>query len=110
MAGRVTGGNLRLLDANRLIGTRALRALGPGQTLDRVRRPIHAQSLRRLMYLDAAFCGRDSDQLDAAPSIAATSARTTWKPCSKTAGRQANPRDRPPLYSIAPAPRRWHHG
>jgi len=62
-----TGGNLRLLDTNRLISTRALRALGPGQTLDRVRRPIHARFLRRLMYLDAAFCGRGSDQLAADP-------------------------------------------
>lgn len=58
-----TGGQLRLLDTNRLISTNALRQLGLGQRLDITRRRIHAKLLRRLMYLDAAFRGRRADQL-----------------------------------------------
>lgn len=56
-------GHLRLLDTNRLINTNALRKLAPGQTLDIGRRRIHALLLRRLMYLDAAFRGRNRQQL-----------------------------------------------
>lgn len=65
-----TGGRLRLLDTNQLINTRALRALAPGRPLDVGARPIHARLLQRLMYLDAAFCGRSRDQLAADPVYA----------------------------------------
>jgi hypothetical protein len=62
-----TCGRLRLLDTNRLINTNALRRLRPGQTLDVGRHPIHALLLRRLLYLDAAFRGRDRHHLTADP-------------------------------------------
>jgi hypothetical protein len=50
-----TTGHLRLLDTNRLINTKALRALPPGQLLDTEARPIHAAFLRRLIQLDARY-------------------------------------------------------
>ncbi|MFG1924391.1 hypothetical protein [Cryptosporangium sp. NPDC048952] len=58
-----TAGNLRLLDTNRLISTRALRQLPPGARLDIERRWIHARFLRRLMYLESAFLGRGRSEL-----------------------------------------------
>ncbi|MGW5442732.1 hypothetical protein [Streptomyces asiaticus] len=65
-----TDGDLRLLDTNQLINTRALRALAPGRTLDIGHRRIHAALLRRLMYLDAAFRGRTRAQLISDPLYA----------------------------------------
>jgi hypothetical protein len=62
-----TSGNLRLLDTNQLINTRALRALPSGHRLDISHRRIHAVLLQRLMYLDAAFRGRTHDQLTSDP-------------------------------------------
>ncbi|WP_435110002.1 hypothetical protein [Nocardiopsis synnemataformans] len=60
-----TAGRVRLVDTNRLINTRALQALGPGQSLDIQRRWIHGRFLRRLMYLEAAFTGRTRTDLRA---------------------------------------------
>lgn len=58
-----TSGVLRLLDTNRLINTKVPRRLGPRQTLDLGRRPVHAKWLRRLMFLETRLGGRCRDDL-----------------------------------------------
>lgn len=61
-------GNLRLLDTNRLIGSKALaHCLATDQTLDLKRRRIHAMLLRRLMFLEARYLGRDRASLRGDP-------------------------------------------
>lgn len=62
-----TTGHLRLLDTNRLINTRALRALRPGQKLDTEARPIHTAFLRRLIHLDARYGAYSARQVAADP-------------------------------------------
>lgn len=61
-----TAGHLRLLDTNRLINTKALRALPSGQLLDTGARPIHTAFLRRLIHLDASYA-RGARQVAADP-------------------------------------------
>jgi hypothetical protein len=60
-------GRLRLLDTNRLINTKALRALAPGQLLDPGQRPIHTAFLRRLIHLDARYGPHTARQLATDP-------------------------------------------
>jgi hypothetical protein len=62
-----TTGCLRLLDTNRLINTRALAALGPGDTLDPAAHPIHARVLQRMMFLECRYTGRHPAALAADP-------------------------------------------
>lgn len=57
-------GDLRLLDTNRLISSKALaQCLDEGVHLDVDRRWIHALLLRRLMFLEARHLGRDRASL-----------------------------------------------
>jgi hypothetical protein len=63
-----TGGDLRLLDTNRLISTKALRALHhAGRTIDLDRHRIHALVFRRLMFLESRYLGRTWRQLTTDP-------------------------------------------
>ncbi|MEW9530776.1 hypothetical protein [Microbispora sp. NPDC049125] len=62
-----TAGRLRVLDTNRLVSTRALRSLAAGETLDIVRRRVHAKWMRRLMFLESRFLGRGPGALTADP-------------------------------------------
>ncbi|TKA02215.1 hypothetical protein [Actinacidiphila oryziradicis] len=109
-----THGRLRLLDTNQLINTRALRALAPGQTLDITRRRIHAALLRRLMYLDAAFCGRTRAQLTSDPLytryLSPANFQTLFR--GSTAAGEPCDRHRSPhrraQYPVPPRPRLWH--
>jgi hypothetical protein len=64
-------GDLALVDTNRLISTRKLaRLIATGQPLDPARHRIHALFLRRLLFLDATYLGRDRIALRGDPVYA----------------------------------------